>query len=101
MPIFFLVVGLLFLVAVIRGKDATDQLIRLLKADFSGPNNFLLWAVSIGGIAAIGYVRQARQFSNLFLALVFIVLIFTKKASDGKDLISSFISQVQSTEATT
>jgi len=98
MPVFFLVVGLLFLVAVIRGQDETDKLLALIKGDFSGPNNFLMWIVSIAGIGLIGYWRQARQFSNVFLGLVFVVLIFTKKGPGGQDLISSFISQIKSTE---
>lgn len=100
MAVFFLVVGLLFLVAVIRGQDETDKLLKLIKSDFTGPNNFFLWAISIGGIAAIGYWRQARTFSNLFLALVFIVLVLKKKGPNGQDLITSFISQVSSTEKT-
>lgn len=98
MPLFFIVVGLMFLVAVIRGKDQTDKLLALLRGDVTGPNNYLTWALSLGGLAAIGYWKQARTFSNLFLALVFIVIIFTKKGSDGRDFLSSFIYQIRSTE---
>lgn len=98
MPIFFLIVGLLFLVAVVRGPDETKQLTTLIKGDFTGPNNFFLWVVAIAGIGAIGYWSKARTFSNVFLGLIFVVLVFTKRGPDGKDLISSFIAQVQSTE---
>lgn len=100
MGLFFLVFGLLFMVAAVRGKEQTDKLTGLLKDDFTGPGNFFLWAISIGGIAAVGYFRQARQFSNLALGLVFLVLIITKKGSDGKDFLTSFIDQLRSTEGT-
>lgn len=101
MGIFFLVFGLLFLVASIRGKEETDKLLALLRSDFTGPGNYFLWAISIGGIAALGYWQQARKFSNLFLGLIFLVLIITKKGSDGKDFLTTFIDQLRSTERTT
>ena len=101
MGIFFLVFGIMFLVASIRGKDETGKLLQLLRSDFTGPGNFFLWAISLGGIAAIGYWQQARKFSNLALGLIFIVLIITKKSSDGKDFLTTFIDHLRSTERNT
>lgn len=101
MPIVFLIIGLLFLVASIRGKDETDKLVALIRSDFTGPNNFMVWMIALGGLSAVGYYAPARKFSNMFLALVFIVLILTKRGTDGKDFLTSFISQIRSTERTT
>jgi len=101
MPLLFLIVGVLFLVAAIRGPEQTNKLLATIRSDFTGPNNFLVWAVAIGGISAVGYWGKARRFSDLFLALVFVVLILTKRGTDGKDFLSSFISQIRSTEGQT
>ena len=70
MPLFFLFFGTLLLVATIRGKDQTDKLFALLKSDFTGPNNYFVWALAIGAISALGYAKPLRVFSNLFLGLV-------------------------------
>jgi hypothetical protein len=71
-----------------------------LRADFTGPNNFFIWAIALGGLSALGYSKAVRPFSNVFLGLVFLVLIITK-GRDGKDFISSFVSQIRSTERAT
>ena len=98
MPLFLLFFGTLFLVATIRGKEQTDNLIGLLRSDFTGPNNFFAWALAIGAISALGYAKQLRVFSNLFLGLVFLVLVLKKKGPNGEDLIASFFTQIRSTE---
>ena len=97
MPLFLIIVALLFLVASVRGPEQTKKLMGLLRADFTGPNNFFIWAIALGGLAALGYAKQLRGFSNLFLGLVLLVLVITK-GRDGKDFISSFVSQIRSTE---
>lgn len=95
MPFLFLVIGILFLTAAVRGKDQTDKLIGLIKSDFTGPNNFFVWMLAIGGLAGIGVIPKMKPFSNALLGLIFAVLIIGKKGKDGKDFFSSFISQVQ------
>ena len=97
MPLFLLFFGLLFLVASLRGKEQTDKLIGLLQSDFTGPNNFFTWALAIGSVAALGYAKPLKTFSNLFLGLIFLVIVLKKKGPNGQDLISSFFSQVQGT----
>lgn len=97
MPLFLLIVGVLFLVAAIRGPEATDTLLKTLRSDFTGPNNFLVWALALGGLAGLGYVKALKPFSDSFLGLVILVLVLTK-GRDGKDFISSFISQIRATE---
>lgn len=100
MPLFLLFFGALFLAATIRGKDQVDKLLGLLKGDFTGPNNFFVWALAIGALSALGYAKSLRVFSNLFLGLVFLVIVLKKKGPNGEDLISSFFTQIRSTERT-
>lgn len=97
MPLFLIILALLFLIASVRGEETTGKLMGLLRQDFTGPNNFLVWALALGGLAGLGYFKAIKPFSNLFLGLVFLVLIITK-GRDGKDFISSFVSQIRSTE---
>lgn len=101
MPLLFLIVGCLFLVAAVRGEDQTRKLLDLLKSDFMGPNNFLVWALAIGSVAGVGYVPKMKPFSNVFLALIFIVLLLVKKDTSGQDFITSFFRQVRATESST
>lgn len=100
MALFILWFGVLFLVATVRGKEQMDKLTGLLRDDFTGPNNFFVWMLAIGGIAAIGYAGQLRKFSNLLLCLVFLVLVLKKKGPNGESLITSFFNQIRSTERT-
>lgn len=98
MALFILWFGVLFLVAAIRGKDEMAKLTGLLRDDFTGPNNYFVWALAIGSIAALGYISDLRKFSNLLLSLVFLVLVLTKKGANGESLIPSFFSQIRATE---
>lgn len=98
MPLFLLFFGILFLVAAFRGKESMSELTGLLKDDFTGPGNFFIWCLAIGSIAAIGYIKALKPFSDIFLVLIFVVLILAKKGPNGQDLISSFFSQVSATE---
>jgi hypothetical protein len=98
MPLFILFFGLLFLVAVIRGPQETKKLTDLLRSDFTGPNNYFVWSLAIGSVAALGYVKQLKVFSNLFLGLIFLVLVLKKKGPNGEDLIASFFTQIRATE---
>ena len=100
MPLALLVFGLLFLVATVRGPEETSKLLALIKSDFTGPGNFFIWILAIGGIAAVGYAKPLRTFSNLFLALIFIMLILLKRGPNGQDLFSSFLTQIRATEGT-
>jgi hypothetical protein len=98
--LFILWFGVLFLVASVRGKEQMDKLTGLLRDDFTGPNNFFVWSLALGSLAALGYIKQLRQFSNLLLCLVFLVLVLKKKGPNGESLIPSFFSQIRSTERT-
>lgn len=100
MPLLFLIVGTLFLVAAVRGEEQTNKLLALLRSDFVGPQNFLVWALAIGSVAGLGYIPRLKPFSNVFLALIFIVIILVRKDATGQDFFTSFFRQVRATEGT-
>lgn len=98
MPLLFLIVGALFVVASVRGEEQTRKLLDLFKSDFVGPNNFIVWALAIGSVAALGYVPKMKAFSNAFLALLFVALIIRRKDSTGADFFTSFFRQMRASE---
>lgn len=88
MPFALIIVGLVLLVAAIRGTTSgPDGLFELVKGDFQGEGNFVYWVVSILIIGSIGYIPRLRPLSVAFLTLVIVVLFLTRgdpnKASGG------------------
>jgi hypothetical protein len=77
MPFLFLISGIVLIVASVRGTN--QQLVTLLKGDFTGQDNFLYWSVSILLIGAIGYIDGLKPVSRAFLVLVVIVLFIKNK----------------------
>ena len=90
MPIALLIIGAVFLTAAIRGSDATKLLFATLKDDFAGPNNFLVWALAVWAITAIGYSKALRPLSHAFLVLVFLAMFIS-----NKNFFEKFLSQVR------
>lgn len=90
MPIVLLAVGALFLVAGIRGKQS--ELFALLKGDFTGQDNFFVWAFALAFIWALSYIPGFKPVANAFFALVIIVLLFSHA-----DAIQKLAQAVQST----
>lgn len=90
MPIVLLAVGALFLIAGIRGKQ--DELFTLLKGDFTGQDNFFVWAFALAFIWAFSYIPGFKPVANAFFALVIIVLLFSHA-----DAIQKLAQAVQST----
>ena len=82
MPIALLMIGCLFLIAAVRGKH-TD-LFDVLKDDFTGPNNFIYWGLSLFVIGAVGYYRPLKPISNAFMLLVVLVLFLSNKGFFNK-----------------
>lgn len=76
-----LLVGILILVAAIRGT--LGDLWTLVKGDFIGQNNFIFWAVAIGVIWAAGKIDTLKPVSNAFLVLVLVVLFLTHQGFFG------------------
>lgn len=74
MPFAFLVVGAVLVVAGVRGTD--DDLLTLLKGDFTGSPNFLSWLLAILLVGAFGYIEPLKPVSRAFLFLILVVLFF-------------------------
>lgn len=77
MPVALVIIGMILLVAGIR--DNVGNLGRLVAADFSGPNNFFYWAVSVIIVGAIGYVPALRNPSRAFLILILLVMVLSNR----------------------
>jgi hypothetical protein len=77
MPLALLLLGVLFLVAAVRGKQ--DILFATMKSDFTGPKNFFYWGIALFLIGAVGYYKPMKPFSSAFLTLVIIVLFFSNR----------------------
>jgi len=81
MPFTFIIVGLVLVVAAVRGQ--TQTLVNLLKGDFqtssTGQHGFLPWLVSILVVGALGYIPALKNFSRLFLVLLIVVLFLSNK----------------------
>ena len=77
MPLALLAIGIVFLIAAVRGTH--KEFFELLKSDFTGPGNFFYWALSIWVIGALGYVSAFKPLSRAFLVLIVIVLLLSKR----------------------
>jgi hypothetical protein len=96
MSFVLLTIGAVLLVASVRNTQ--DQLFSLLKGDFTGPNNFIYWFISIILIGALGYIKALKPLSNVLLALV-IVVLFLKRGGFFSQFTSA-IAGTQSVQAT-
>jgi hypothetical protein len=76
MAFVLIIAGAVLLVAAVR--NAQQVLFALLRRDFTGPNNFIYWVVSILIIGAVGYIPRAKPASDAFLILIILVLFLKK-----------------------
>lgn len=80
-----LIAGAILLIAAVRNTQGT--LFSLLGNDFTGPNNFIYWTLSILIIGSLGYIPKLKTLSTTFLILVILVLIVSRgdptKATGG------------------
>ena len=84
----FLIIGLIVLVAAIRGKQ-TD-LWNLIRSDFTGSNNFFYWVLAVILLVALGTFKPIRPITDAFLGLIILVILI-----GNKDLVGSFTQQVK------
>lgn len=94
MPFVLVFIGLLLLVAGVRGTHT--QLFTLIKGDFTGSGNFIYWIVAILAVGAVGYIKPIKPVSDAFLVLIIIVMVLSNKGLFGK-----FTQQIQSTNTAT
>jgi hypothetical protein len=109
MPFAFAIVGIVFLIAGVRGTAA--DLVALLKNDIVGggpglgvsSNNFIFWVISIGILGALGYVKDFRPLSRALMVLILVVLVIAEdNAAGGGGFFSKFqqsVSQITGTGA--
>jgi hypothetical protein len=95
MPFVLIVSGSVLLIAAVRNTQ--QNLYLLLAHDFTGPNNFIYWFLSILVIGAIGYIPKAKPISDGFLILVILVLFLTK----GSGFFDAFNRQIGTTQRVT
>lgn len=94
----FLLAGILFFVAAYRGKESTDELMAIFKADFTGPDNFFVWALAIGTVVAFGYIPKMRPLSNALFVLILLAIILAHSDKSGKNFVTEFFRQIRLTE---
>jgi hypothetical protein len=80
MPFVLILAGVVLIISAVRNTQ--QSLFYLLALDFTGPNNFIFWFLSILVIGALGYIPKAKPLSDGFLILVILVL-FLKKGKSG------------------
>lgn len=99
MPLAFIAIGAVFLVAAVRGTvsdfatDASGKvtqgtpnnsgLTTLLKGDLTGTNNFLVWMLAFFVLGALGYIQGFKPIANALLVLVVVVLVITNNNKQG------------------
>jgi hypothetical protein len=76
MPLALITIGAVLLIS--AGLGTHQQLLALLKNDFSGPNNFFFWILALGVVGLLGYIPKMRPLSIGLIALV-LISIFLKK----------------------
>lgn len=77
MPFALITLGLLMIVTGARNTHA--QFGQQVANDVTGPRGFLVWLLAIGSVGALGYIKDLRQFSHYFLALILISMILSNK----------------------
>lgn len=93
MPFVLIVAGAILLIAAVRNTQ--QSLFYLLAKDFTGPDNFIFWFLSIVVIGAVGYIPKMKPISDGFLILV-ILTLFLKK---GTGFFDQFNKQIGSTQS--
>ncbi|MDR3562358.1 MAG: hypothetical protein P4N59_13135 [Negativicutes bacterium] len=74
MPFALILIGLVLIVSGVEGTEL--DLGKQLKTDFTGSGSYLYWAVAIVAIGVIGYVNELKKFSDVFMALLLVSLVF-------------------------
>jgi hypothetical protein len=93
MPFAFALVGIVLLVAGVRGTS--DDLLSLVKDDLtstSTQSGFVYWILAIAALGALGYIDEVRPLSRALLLLVLVVLVLSegKTTAGGGGLFTKF-----------
>lgn len=109
MPIAFIAIGALFLIAAVRGtltdgpNGQPPGLLTLLKSDFvstDAKGNFLVWMVTLWIVGALGYIPGFKPIANALLFLIILVLFLSNSKNAGQggifaELNAALVSQTQ------
>jgi len=90
MPFALIFIGLILMIAAIRGKE--KDLFSTLKNDFTGDKNFFVWIMAIFFLVGLGNVEKFRPISNAFLVLIVLVIII---GNGRKGLFENFVKQLK------
>lgn len=77
MPLLLAAVGIVLIVAAVRGSTTT--LFELVHNDLTGQNNFLVWLGAILGLGLFGYIKPVRPISAGLITLVMVALVLSNK----------------------
>ena len=77
MPLFLIVIGLVFVIASVKGTH--KEFFETVRSDFTGPGNFIYWGLSIWVIVAIGYIKALKPLSDTFLVLIVLMLLLANR----------------------
>lgn len=75
MPLVFLFIGVVFLVLARNGTQGDFE--TLLKSEFRGNQNFLVWASAFIILGLIGFWKTARPITDALIGLILFVLIIS------------------------
>lgn len=98
MALLFLIAGILFFTAAVRGGDAPKELIGIIQDDFTGPKNFFVWALAVGAVLGLQYVPKMRPIAYALFCLVILALILSHSDKQGGNVITKFFDQIRMTE---
>jgi hypothetical protein len=93
MPFALAIIGIIFMATAVKGT--TTQFFSLVMSDFTGSGNYIYWVISILIIGSVGYIKKLQPVSDLFLALVLIVMFLANKGG----FFSEFTSAIKSGSA--
>lgn len=77
MPYALVTIGLLMIITGIN--NTYSQFGSQLQSDFTGSKSFIVWIIAIGSVGALGYIKDLREFSHYFMALILISLVLANK----------------------
>jgi hypothetical protein len=73
MPILLIGTGLVFILTGTKGSPSA--LYAAFQNDFTGPDNYIYWMLSIVTLGAVGYIPDLKNLSRLFIVLVVLMLL--------------------------
>lgn len=94
MPFMLIVIGLVLVITSIQ--NTYSALGQQLQKDLVGPQGFIVWALALIAVGALGYVNGWEKFSRWFLALILIAIVLAQsKRAGGAGLFGNALTQIK------